>query len=268
MNFASWGEWYGESPFFLSRGVHHLTAIARYVFELFHPLIKAFLGGTLDMHRPGDYRVIWIHVTYLTTTITWIMCEGVPEVGNLLGSVLLAGSCSHGPMVLCNWIIHLVKGCCWRDSVRCTRRDAQQSRVSNILKFCQNGIIFLYNISKYVFLNEAVWILKKSLKYVSGSTLTDTALLVLVSLQWCHYERDGASKHRRLDCLLKRLFRRRSKKTSKLRVAGQGPVNVPHKGPVTRKMFPFADVTMLMPIGSWTNENQDPWRHMVCFTAP
>ena len=51
-------------------------------------------------------------------------------------------------------------------------------------------------------------------------------------------------------CLLKRLFRRRSKKTSKLRVAGlyvgnsPGPVNSPHKGPVTRKMFPFDDVIM------------------------
>ena len=44
-------------------------------------------------------------------------------------------------------------------------------------------------------------------------------------------------------------FRRRSKKTSKLRVTGlcvgnsPGPVNSP-KGPVTRKMVPFADVIM------------------------
>ena len=33
-------------------------------------------------------------------------------------------------------------------------------------------------------------------------------------------KRDGVSNHRRLHCLLKRLFRRRSKKTSKLRVTG------------------------------------------------
>ena len=51
-------------------------------------------------------------------------------------------------------------------------------------------------------------------------------------------------------CLLNRLFRRRSKKTSKLRVTGlclgnsPGPVNSPHKGPVTRKKFPFDDVLM------------------------
>ena len=45
-------------------------------------------------------------------------------------------------------------------------------------------------------------------------------LLKKYPLQWCHHERDGVSNHRRLDCLLTRLFRRRSKKTSNLRVTG------------------------------------------------
>ena len=36
-------------------------------------------------------------------------------------------------------------------------------------------------------------------------------------LQWRDNEHDGVSNHRRLDCLLNRLFRRTSKKTSKLR---------------------------------------------------
>ena len=40
------------------------------------------------------------------------------------------------------------------------------------------------------------------------------------TLQWRNYEHDGVSNHKRLDCLLNRLFRRRSKKTSKLRVSG------------------------------------------------
>ena len=61
---------------------------------------------------------------------------------------------------------------------------------------------------------------------------------------------DSVSNHQSYDCLLNRLFRRRSKKTLKLRVTGlfvgnsPGPVNSPHKGPVTRKMFPFDDVIM------------------------
>ena len=69
-------------------------------------------------------------------------------------------------------------------------------------------------------------------------------------LQWRHNDHDSASNHQPPGCLLNRLFRRRSKKTSKLRVTGlcvgnsPGPVNSPHKGPVTRKMFPFGDIIM------------------------
>ena len=43
---------------------------------------------------------------------------------------------------------------------------------------------------------------------------------VVMSLQWRHNECDSVSKHRRRDCLLSRLFRRRSKKTWKLCVTG------------------------------------------------
>ena len=70
------------------------------------------------------------------------------------------------------------------------------------------------------------------------------------ALQWHHNDHDGVSNHQPRGCLLNRLFRRRSKKTSRLRVTGlcvgnsTGPVNSPHKGPVTRKMFPFDDVIM------------------------
>ena len=72
-----------------------------------------------------------------------------------------------------------------------------------------------------------------------------------ISLHWRHNGRDCVSNHQPHDCLLSRLFRRRSKKTSKLRVTGPcagnspGPVNSPHKWPVTRKMFSFDDVIML-----------------------
>ena len=40
------------------------------------------------------------------------------------------------------------------------------------------------------------------------------------SLQWRHNGRDSVSNYQPRDCLLNRLFRRRSKKTSKLRVTG------------------------------------------------
>ena len=69
-----------------------------------------------------------------------------------------------------------------------------------------------------------------------------------LTLHWRHNGHDGVSNHQPHGCLLNSLFRRRLKKTSKLRVTGlcvgnsPGPVNSPHKGPVTRKMFPFDDV--------------------------
>ena len=50
------------------------------------------------------------------------------------------------------------------------------------------------------------------------------------TLQCRHTERDGASNHQRLDCLCNRLFRRRSKGTSKLRVTGLCEGNSPVTG--------------------------------------
>ena len=49
-------------------------------------------------------------------------------------------------------------------------------------------------------------------------------------LQWCHNGRDSVSNHQPHDCLLSRLFRRRSKKTSKLRVTGLCAGNSPGTG--------------------------------------
>ena len=76
------------------------------------------------------------------------------------------------------------------------------------------------------------------------------------TLQWRHNEHNGVSNHQRLDCLLNRLFRRRLKKTLKLRVTGlcegNSPVTdeFPHKGRVTR----FDDVIMRQLFN-----NEHPW---------
>ena len=52
-----------------------------------------------------------------------------------------------------------------------------------------------------------------------------------VALQWCHNELYGVSNHRHLDCLLNRLFRRRSRKTSNS--ASLAFVRGIHRWPVT-----------------------------------
>ena len=75
-----------------------------------------------------------------------------------------------------------------------------------------------------------------------------------LALWWRHNGHDSVSNHQPHHCLLNRLFGCRSKKTSKLCVTGlcagnsPGPVNSPHKWPVTRKLFPFDDVIMVSTI--------------------
>ena len=72
------------------------------------------------------------------------------------------------------------------------------------------------------------------------------------ALQWhySHNGRDSVSNHQPHDCLLNRLFRRRSKKTSKLRVTGLCAGNSPETGESPAQMasntesFPFDDVIM------------------------
>ena len=57
-----------------------------------------------------------------------------------------------------------------------------------------------------------------------------------ISLQWRHNGRDSVSNHQPHNCLLNRLFRRRSKKTSKVRVTGLCVGNSPGTGEFPAQM--------------------------------
>ena len=93
---------------------------------------------------------------------------------------------------------------------------------------------------------------------------------VISSLQWRHNGRNSVSYHQPNDCLLNRLFRRRSMNTSKLRVTGlcvgnlPGPVNSSHKWPVKRKMFPFDDVIMMLRRKIIEIPNVSNWFTSIC----
>ena len=64
---------------------------------------------------------------------------------------------------------------------------------------------------------------------------------ILGTLWWRHYGCDGVSNHQPHHCLLNRLFRRRSKKTSKLRVTGLCVGNSPGTGEFPAKMTSNAE---------------------------
>ena len=69
------------------------------------------------------------------------------------------------------------------------------------------------------------------------------------TLQWRHNERDGVSNHQPHECLLKRLFRRRSNKTSKLPFTGLCEGNLPATGE-----FPAQRASNAENVSIW-------WRH-------
>ena len=69
------------------------------------------------------------------------------------------------------------------------------------------------------------------------------------TLQWRHYRPDGVSNHQPHHCLLNRLFRRRSKKTSKLRITGLCVGNSPVTGE-----FPAQMASNAVTVSIW-------WRH-------
>ena len=87
---------------------------------------------------------------------------------------------------------------------------------------------------------------------VNRSSNRQLSMRIRLTLLWRHNGRDSVSNHQPYDCLLNRLFRRRSRKhqssASLAFVWGihRGPVNSPHKRPVTRKMFLFDDVIMII----------------------
>ena len=73
------------------------------------------------------------------------------------------------------------------------------------------------------------------------------------TLKWRHIERDSVLNHQLRESLLNGLSdanQRNHESPASLafvRVIHRGPVNSPHKWPVTRKMFPFDDVIMIYP---------------------
>ena len=80
--------------------------------------------------------------------------------------------------------------------------------------------------------------------------------LSVFSLLWRHNGRDGVSNHQPHRCLLNRLFKRKSKKTSKLRVTGLCSGNSPVTGEFPAQMTSYAENVSI-----W-------WRHHVSMVYP
>ena len=93
-------------------------------------------------------------------------------------------------------------------------------------------VSYVYSWNKSVFL---YWIFNSVLQYLicthrHKNVHTLYVIYTGFSLQWRHSEHDCVSNHQFHDCLLNRLFRSRSKKTSKLRITGLCAENSPVTG--------------------------------------
>ena len=77
-----------------------------------------------------------------------------------------------------------------------------------------------------------------------------------LTLRWRHNDHAGVSNHQPPGCLLNRLFRRKSKKTSKLRVTGLCAGNSPGTGEFSAQMASYAENVSI-----W-------WRHHVSIGIP
>ena len=80
--------------------------------------------------------------------------------------------------------------------------------------------------------------------FTKQNTLTVSIHWCLTStraLRWRHNDHAGVSNHQPPGCLLNRLFRRKSKKTSKLRVTGLCAGNSPGTGEFSAQMASYAE---------------------------
>ena len=90
--------------------------------------------------------------------------------------------------------------------------------------------------------------------FISSGATSDCK--VVIPLQWHHNEHDSISDNRHLDCLLSRLFRRRSNKTSKLQFTGLFGWNPSWTG-----RFPSQRAGDAENVSIWWCHHGGPWRH-------
>ena len=103
-----------------------------------------------------------------------------------------------------------------------------------------------------IFSRFSHWVARQSYDWYNWSNVSKVTLKMgkngavtnnktRIALLWCHNGRDGVSNHQPHQCLLNRLFRRRSKKTSKLRVTSLCAGNSPGTGKFPAQMASNAE---------------------------
>ena len=157
----------------------------------------------------------------------------------------------HWNRIIMGWLytyMYIYHGCWWPDSLPDHQQQSCQIWISRFL--CSKGQVF--NFTRYFGVEN-----NRRCKYCHNSNVSrisvgnkivghpdgSWSIACRRSLHWRHNDHNGVSNHQPHGCLLNRLFGRRSKKTSKVRVTGLCAGSSPGTGEIP-KMSPFDDVIM------------------------
>ena len=114
----------------------------------------------------------------------------------------------------------------------------------NLYKHCACRCPTLH-LAVWGYQQKHCWMQTRFVSILVSLIIPDLRKLMLMrwhhSLQWHHNGHGSVSNHQPHDCLLNRLFRRRSKKTSKLRITGLCAGNSPGTGEFPAQMASNAE---------------------------
>ena len=117
----------------------------------------------------------------------------------------------------------------------CSDNNNGNSKVTHY--WSSGGEIYRFPLTKSLYCGKRFYAMMSSGTKMASilQTIIWKVLFSESTVQWRHNGRDGVSNHQPHDCLLNRLFSRRSKKTSKLRVTGHCTGNSPVTGELLAK---------------------------------
>ena len=129
--------------------------------------------------------------------------------------------------------------------------------------WCVPTIGYIIACRSYSFVN--IFMMRTDLKVFRimswHTVLRCMSCYVLFTLRWRHNDHAGVSNHQPHGCLLNRLFRRKSKKTSKLRVTGLCAGNSPGTGEFPAQMASYAENVSI-----WWRHHESNCTHTVVNT--
>ena len=155
---------------------------------------------------------------------TWVLsAPGGPHIGPTNLAIRV---------VLCNWWMGILNGPC---------------QLLNVTSYQEYHHV--QSLEKKVIIWVLTWL---SVTHFTITVVAWQTKELFTALQWHHNERDGASNYQPRDCLFNHLFRRSSKKTSKLRITGLCEGHSPVTGE-----FPAQRASNAENIPIWWRHNDD-----------